>query len=80
MVVNQCTGQGQGPAVDDKPARLHDLERADWPCEVDQLGLGEAFGKGDLEVNNCNPSSSCGAPKYTKYPILTVLWGAKPSG
>ena len=38
----------------------------------------EAYGQGILRVNNCTPSSSCGPSKYTKYPILTVLWGAKP--
>ncbi len=37
-----------------------------------------AFGSGIFRVNNCTPSSSCGPSKYTKYPILTVLWGAKP--
>jgi len=37
-----------------------------------------AFGSGILRVNNCTPSSSCGPSKFTKYPILTVLWGAKP--
>jgi hypothetical protein len=37
-----------------------------------------AYGSGTLGVNNCTPSSSCGPSKYTKYPILTVLWGVKP--
>jgi len=37
-----------------------------------------AFGSGILRVNNCTPSASCGPSKYTKYPILMVLWGAKP--
>jgi hypothetical protein len=37
-----------------------------------------AFGSGILRVNQCTPSSSCGPSKFTKYPILTVLWGAKP--
>ncbi|MGA3155567.1 MAG: hypothetical protein ACLPN6_25410 [Streptosporangiaceae bacterium] len=35
-----------------------------------------AFGSGRLEVNNCTPSSKCGPSKYTKYPILVVLWRA----
>ena len=37
-----------------------------------------AFGSADLEVNKCNPSSSCGPSMYTKYPILMVLWRARP--
>jgi len=37
-----------------------------------------AFGSGVFKVNNCNPSSSCGPSKFTKYPILTVLWRAEP--
>lgn len=37
-----------------------------------------ALGSGILRVNNCTPSASCGPDKYTKYPILAVLWGARP--
>jgi len=37
-----------------------------------------AFGSGVLKVNNCTPSSSCGPSKFTKYPILVVLWRAAP--
>lgn len=37
-----------------------------------------AFGSGILRVNNCTPSSSCGPARYTKYPILVVLWRAAP--
>jgi hypothetical protein len=35
-----------------------------------------AFGSGDLEVNNCMPT--CAHGKYIKYPILIVLWRARP--
>jgi hypothetical protein len=35
-----------------------------------------AFGSGTLKVNNCNPS--CAMGKYIKFPILVVLWRAKP--
>lgn len=35
-----------------------------------------AFGSGTLKVNNCNPS--CAMGKYAKFPILVVLWRAKP--
>jgi hypothetical protein len=77
VVVNQCTGQGQ---VRPSTINLPDcMTSSELIGHVKWTSWGSAaFGKGDLEVNNCNPSSSCGPSKYTKYPILTVLWGAKP--
>jgi hypothetical protein len=35
-----------------------------------------AFGSGTLKVNSCTPT--CASGKYIKYPILVVLWRAKP--
>jgi len=35
-----------------------------------------AFGSGVLKVNNCTPT--CAQGKFVSFPILTVLWGAKP--
>jgi len=35
-----------------------------------------AFGSGALKVNNCNPS--CAMGRYVKFPILVVLWRARP--
>jgi hypothetical protein len=35
-----------------------------------------AFGGGVLKVNNCTPS--CAKGRYIKYPVLTVLWRARP--
>ena len=35
-----------------------------------------AFGGGALKVNDCTPT--CAQGKYVKYPILTVLWRARP--
>lgn len=35
-----------------------------------------AFGRGTLKVNNCIPS--CAGGKYIKFPILVVLWRARP--
>jgi hypothetical protein len=35
-----------------------------------------AFGSGVLKVNNCIPT--CAQGKFVSYPILTVLWAAKP--
>jgi len=35
-----------------------------------------AFGEGVLKVNDCTPT--CAHGKYVSYPILTVLWRARP--
>jgi len=35
-----------------------------------------AFGSGMLKVNDCTPT--CAQGTYVKYPILAVLWRAKP--
>jgi hypothetical protein len=35
-----------------------------------------AFGSGALKVNNCTPT--CAQGKFVSFPVLTVLWGAKP--
>lgn len=35
-----------------------------------------AFGSGTLKRNDCNPS--CAMGRYTKFPILVVLWRARP--
>ena len=35
-----------------------------------------AFGSGILKVNDCTPT--CAQGTYVKYPILAVLWRAKP--
>ena len=35
-----------------------------------------AFGGGVLKVNDCTPS--CAKGTYIKYPVLTVLWRARP--
>jgi hypothetical protein len=77
VVVNQCSGKGQvRPSLMPLPACMTSSELIG---HLKWTSWGSvAFGRGDLEVNNCNPSSSCGPSKYTKYPILTVLWRAKP--
>jgi hypothetical protein len=78
VLVNQCTGKGQvrpHPNVS-LPGCMGGSEligKASWTSWG-----STAFGKGDLEVNNCNPSSSCGPSQFTKYPILIVLWRARP--
>jgi hypothetical protein len=35
-----------------------------------------AFGQGTLNVNSCVPD--CAKGKFIKYPVLTVLWRARP--
>jgi hypothetical protein len=78
VLVNQCTGKGQ--------VRPHpNIPLPGCMTGNELIGNGSwtswgsaAFGAGDLEVNNCTPSSSCGPSKYTKYPILIVLWRARP--
>jgi hypothetical protein len=78
VLVNQCSGKGQvrpGPNIP-LPGCMTGNEligHARWTS-----WRSVAFGSGDLEVNNCTPSSSCGPSKYTKYPILIVLWRARP--
>jgi hypothetical protein len=78
VLVNQCTGKGQvrpGPNIP-LPGCMPSNElvgKAHW-----KTWGSAAFGSGDLEVNNCTPSSSCGPSKFTKYPILIVLWRAEP--
>ena len=48
--------------------RYHVRERA--------LGMVMAFGSGVLKVNDCTPT--CAQGTYIKYPILVVLWRARP--
>jgi hypothetical protein len=77
VLVNQCTGKGQvRPSTVPLPFCMTSSEligKLTWTS-----WRSVAFGSGDLEVNNCTPSSSCGPSKYTRYPILIVLWRAEP--
>ncbi len=76
VLVDPCHGRGLvRPAVYDigcMPSNefVSNLSWTSW--------RSVAFGGGILRVNNCTPASSCGPAKFTRYPILTVLWGAKP--
>jgi hypothetical protein len=77
VLVNQCSGKGQvrpGPniALPGCMTANELIGKAHWTSWG-----SAAFGNGDLEVNNCTPSSSCGPSKFTKYPILIVLWRAE---
>ena len=73
---NACTGHGQvrpkgyDPGCMPSNSFIDGMKWTSW--------RSVAFGSAVFKVNNCTPSSSCGPSKFTKYPILTVLWRAKP--
>jgi hypothetical protein len=75
VVVNACTGAGQvrpggyAPGCQKSQEFFTGLKWVSWKSA--------AYGSGTLKVNNCSPSSSCGPSKFTKYPVLTVLWRAE---
>jgi hypothetical protein len=75
VVLVSCAGHGQvRPATFDNfgcmPSQefLGDLSWTSW--------RSTGFGQGSLEVNNCTPN--CAQGKFVKYPVLTVLWRARP--
>jgi hypothetical protein len=77
VLVNQCSGKGQVKPKGNIPlpgcmTSNELIQHATWTSWT-----SVAFGKADFTVNNCSPSSSCGPSKYTKYPVLMVLWRAK---
>jgi hypothetical protein len=77
VLVNQCNGKGQvrphpNIALPGCMTANELIGHASWTSWG-----STAFGAGDLEVNNCNPSASCGPSQFTKYPILIVLWRAE---
>jgi len=77
VLVNQCDGKGQvrphpNIALPGCMTGNELIGKAHWTSWG-----SAAFGSGDLEVNNCTPSSSCGPSQFTKYPILIVLWRAE---
>jgi hypothetical protein len=73
VVLVQCNGAGQvkptstlQPGCMESSQYIPKLKWTSW--------TSSAFGSGTFAVNNCTPSSSCGPGKYTRYPILMVLW------
>jgi hypothetical protein len=77
VLVNQCTGKGQvrpSEATLPLPGCMTSNEFIGHPKWTSWRSV--AFGSGNLEVNSCMPS--CAAGKYIKYPILIVLWRARP--
>jgi hypothetical protein len=74
VVLINCAGHGKvRPAVYDigcmpSSEYLAGLKWTSWHAV--------AFGSGTLKVNDCTPT--CAQGKYISYPILTVLWRARP--
>ena len=74
VVLVNCAGAGQV-----RPAR-YDI--GCMPSSELVAGLkwtswhSAAFGSGVLKVNDCTPT--CAQGTYVKYPILVVLWRARP--
>jgi hypothetical protein len=75
VVLVQCSGTGQvRPSSTQQPGCMPSnelipkLKWASW--------TSSAFATGVVAVNNCTPSASCGPSKFTRYPILVVLWKA----
>jgi len=73
VVLVQCNGAGQvKPSTTQQPGCMSSNEfipRLKWASWT-----SSAFAAGVVAVNNCTPSSSCGPSKFTRYPILVVLW------
>jgi hypothetical protein len=73
VVLVNCAGQGQV-----RPGGY------DIGCMANELLAGlhwtswgpAAFGHGVLKVDDCIPT--CAQGKYVRYPVLTVLWRARP--
>jgi hypothetical protein len=76
VLINYCGDHGHvRPSTEDLPGCMPSNElmtRLKWVS-----WRSVAYGSGDLAVNNCTPSSSCGPSKFTKYPVLIVLWRAE---
>ena len=74
VVLVNCAGHGKvRPAVYDigcMPSSEY-LARLSWTS-----WRSTAFGHGGLKVNDCTPT--CAQGTYETYPVLTVLWRARP--
>jgi hypothetical protein len=76
VLVNACTGHGQVKPRSYEPGCMPANSFIDGMKWTSWRSV--AFGTATFKVNNCTPSSSCGPSKFTKYPILTVLWRSEP--
>jgi hypothetical protein len=73
VLINYCGDHGAvRPSTEDLPGCMPSNELMNKLKWVSWRSV--AYGSGDLAVNNCTPSSSCGPSKFTKYPVLIVLW------
>lgn len=75
VVLVNCAGHGQI-----RPASFENF--GCMPSQELLAGLrwtswqSSAFGHGFLKVNSCTPT--CAQGRYIKYPVLVVLWRARP--
>ena len=74
VLVNQCTGRGQirpksfDPGCMPSNSFITHMSWTSWGSV--------AFGSATFKINNCTPN--CAQGKFVSYPILTVLWRARP--
>jgi hypothetical protein len=75
VLINYCNGKGQvEPSSNDLPGCMPSSEYLTGLKWVSWKTV--AYGSGKFAINDCIPT--CANGKYIKYPILTVLWRAKP--
>jgi hypothetical protein len=75
VLINYCTGKGHvEPGSTDLPGCMPSSEYLTGLKWVSWKTVG--YGSGKFAINDCIPT--CANGKYIKYPILTVLWRAKP--
>lgn len=75
VLINYCNGHSAvKPSTFDLPGCMPSSEFLTGLKWVSWRSVG--YGGGQFAINTCTPT--CAAGKYKKYPILTVLWGAKP--
>jgi hypothetical protein len=73
VLISYCGDHGNvRPSTEDLPGCMPSNELMNKLKWVSWRSV--AYGSGNLAVNNCSPSSSCGPAKFTKYPVLIVLW------
>ena len=74
VVLVNCSGHGQVRPAGYDPSCMPSSELVTGLTWTSWRPV--AFGSGVLKVNDCTPS--CAQGKYISYPILTVLWRARP--
>ena len=74
VVLVNCSGDGQVRPAGYDPCCMPSSELVTGLKWTSWRSV--AFGSGVLKVNDCTPT--CAQGKYISYPILTVLWRARP--